>query len=358
MKRALLAVGLLAAPLFHSCTTYSVQQFVGSDDYELARTESPDGVLQVYRLQNGDALSVTTEYERERPFLGLGVRELDKERAKRRGVDAYAGLLVVETIADSSARAAGVRPDDILLSIDGNETSYVEHLDTAEASFGDRQEVVARLLRGDQELELTLRTELVRETVTERQNIRLQSAPPNQRAYAGVTLKGIPPDWCERIFGEPREAVVVATVELGSPAWIAGIRSGDVIDTVDGTPVPAVSELSRIIAAKGQAGEIMTWGVRREQGRSYEASIELEDYQNSSGFGIPLLFNYSNTTARDRWRIGLGLIMGNRNEYVADATTRRLQTRNVFSALLGLFKVDSSPDETRVRLLWLIHFDT
>ena len=50
--------------------------------------------------------------------------------------------------------------------------------------------------------------------------------------------------------------------------------------------------------------------------------------------------------------------MSNRNSYVADTTTREVQTRNVFHALLGLIKVDSRPEETRVRLLWFISFDT
>ena len=31
---------------------------------------------------------------------------------------------------------------------------------------------------------------------------------------------------------------------------------------------------------------------------------------------------------------------------------------SLFHALLGLIRVDSRPDETRVRLLWFIHFDT
>jgi hypothetical protein len=50
--------------------------------------------------------------------------------------------------------------------------------------------------------------------------------------------------------------------------------------------------------------------------------------------------------------------MRNRNRYLANMATRRVQTSNVFSAVLGLFRVESSPDETEVRLLWFIRFDT
>ena len=48
----------------------------------------------------------------------------------------------------------------------------------------------------------------------------------------------------------------------------------------------------------------------------------------------------------------------NRNLAALTHSTRRVQTRNVFSAVLGLFRLESKPDETSVRLLWIIHFDT
>ena len=56
-----------------------------------------------------------------------------------------------------------------------------------------------------------LRTHLLREAVTDRQDVRLEKGPTPRRAYAGVSLLGIPRAWCERIFGEEREAAVVST---------------------------------------------------------------------------------------------------------------------------------------------------
>ncbi|MFN3244451.1 MAG: PDZ domain-containing protein [Planctomycetota bacterium] len=357
MKR-LLAVCLLLLPFATSCATYSVQHFVGSDDYEVARVEAADGSVETYRLQNGRSLQVTTEYERERPFLGFQVVELTKPRAEQRGVKPYSGLLIQGTYTKSSARQAGARNNDVLLAIDGSEIVYLDQLAEAEARLRDQQEVQVRLLRGDQEIDVTMRANLLHEQVSDSQQIALRTPPSSPRPYAGVRLRGVPSVWAERMLGEPRNAVIVAEVEVGSPAWLAGIRGGDLIETVDGAAVPEVDELSQRIAAKGEAGQTMTWGVRREVGRSYEAEIELADYSGTSGIHVPLLFGASNGVYEDKWNIGWGLIMGNRNNYVADQQTRRVQTRNRFSMLLGLFKVDSRPDETRVRLLWFIHFDT
>ena len=363
MKRSPLAASPLAVLLFAlsvlpSCRTWTTQYFVGSEDYELARVTASDGAVEIFRLQGADTLRVETRYERERPFLGLQVVELDKPRAERRGVKPYSGLLVTGTYPESAARLAGVRADDVVLDVGGAEVVYAEQLVQAEAGLDEQETVLVRLVRGDEEIALALRTQLLREDVTDVQQIPLEPAPASPRPYAGVTLRGIPPAWCERMFGEPRNAVVVSTVEVGSPAWLAGVRGGDLIETVDGEPVPRVDELARAIAANGQIEQPMTWLVRREEGRTHEAVIALSDYSGEANFFVPLLVDVTNGVYEDRWRLGLGLIMGNRNLYVADASTRRVQTRNVFSALLGLIKVDARPTETRVRLLWFIKFDT
>jgi len=357
MKR-LLAACLLTLPFATSCVSYSTQHFVGSDDYEVSRVEAPDGSTETYRLHSGRSLRVTNEFERERPFLGFQAVEISKSRAEQRGVKPYSGLLINGTYEKSSARQAGVRTNDVLLAIDGQDIVYLDQLADAEAKLTDQQEVKVHLLRGDQEIDVTMRANLLHENVTESQEIALQSPPSSPRPYAGVKLRGVPKVWAERMLGEPRNAVIVSEVEVGSPAWLAGVRGGDLIETVDGEPVPAVDELSQRIAAKGEAGQGMVWGVRREVGRTYEADIALSDYSGASSLSIPLVFSASNGVYEDKWRLGLGLIMGNRNNYVANQDTRRVQTRNRFSMLLGLFKVDSRPDETRVRLLWFIHFDT
>ncbi len=113
-----------------------------------------------------------------------------------------------------------------------------------------------------------------------------------------------------------------------------------------------------MIAALGDAGQSTTWKVRREVGREYETTIYLDDYSGSKSFVFPFVFNTHNSTYEDHWRLGMGLIMGNRNRYISDQQSRTVKTKNTFSALLGLIRVSSTPAETRVRLLWFIHFDT
>ena len=363
MLRILSALSSLTVLCFSGCVTHRGQYSVGSDDYVLVSRDGPGGVKETYQLVIGSArgdatLRVQSEYDRERSFLGFQLVELDKRHAEKRGIKPYSGLLVTGVYPKSSAEQAGILAGDVLLTLDGKETVYLNQVAEIEAGLTDRQNVQARLLRGQTDMEITLTTHLLKERVTDAQDVPLETTNPH-KPYAGVTLRGIPPVWCEKMYGERRNAIVVTNVEVGSPAWLAGIRGGDVIDTVDGAPAPTVQALSKLIRERGEQGQAVRWHVTRGAGEAFEATIALHDYSGETNVWVPLVFWLENGTYSDKWSIGpFGLVMSNKNHYVGDVRTRDVRTRNVFSAILGLIRVETSPDETEVRRLWFIRFDT
>lgn len=354
------ALLFLLAP---ACVTYHEQLYVGSESYEVASRETPGGGKETFRLDlranSGEgSLRVDSEYDRERPFLGLKLIEIDKREAEKRHVDPYCGMLVTGAYPRSAAEAAGVVPGDLLLELDGRKTIYLAQVAEIESTLLADREVVAKVKRGEQTLDLSLRAKVLKERVSGSESVALESCPTH-RPYAGVTVRGIPAVWCEKIYGQPRNAVVVTNVEVGSPAWLAGVRAGDVIDEVDGRPVPTVVELADQIARRGPAGDSMRWRVSRGREGAYEGVVELADYSGETNLWVPLVVDVQNGVYEDKWSLGpFGLLMGNRNSYIADSGTRSVEKRNVFHMLLGLLRVETTPRETDVRLLWFIHFDT
>jgi membrane-associated protease RseP (regulator of RpoE activity) len=362
MNRTSTGLSLLALSLLPACAWPHVGEYiVGAQDQVLVSRNGPGGTKETYKLAMRDdaKLVAEREFDRERPSLGLQLAELDKTRAERRGVRPYSGLLVRSVTPRSAAAAAGMLAQDVLVSIDETETVYFETLRELEDRLRPGQVVNAKVLRGQQQLDVPLRVQLEQERITEQEEIDLVAPASSSRPFAGVTLRGVPPMWAERVFGSPREAVIVTNIEVGSPAWLAGVRPGDVVDKVDGAPVGDVHALTAQLAQRGEAGEPMTWSVHRGAGDSHDAAIALADYRGESNLWVPLVFRLTNDTYEDLWSIGpFGLVMSNRNQYVENTRTRRVQTRNEFSALLGLLQVDSRPEETEVRLLWIIRFDT
>ncbi len=348
--------------LVPACTTYRYEYPVGDPSYELARRSLEGGGEEVFRLDtqvaSGDAwLRVRTERERERPFLGAKIAEIDKAEAERRGVKPYSGLLVTGTDPDSPARTAGMTAGDVLLSLDGRAVVYDNQLPEVLATLQPGAVATAQVLRGQQALDLPLTIGSRKERIADDESVPLERPALTGRPYAGFELRGIPALWGKRVFGAERSAIVITTVQVGSPAWLAGMRGGDLIEAVDGAEPPSFAAFCRLIADRGVAGETVRLRVGRGDGPKHEADVHLHDYSGTTEFNVPLLVNVEDGVAEDRWSLLLGLLMGNRNRYVPDHT-REVRTENNFSALLGLIQVKKSPSNSRVRLLWFITFNS
>lgn len=357
MTGARLAAMCLLAVAASGCRTYFASYYLGSADYELASRDGAGGRKETYRLEvRGEAnLLVVSEYQRVRPFLGFQVVELGTADATRRGVQPNTGLLVRGVYPRSSAEEGGVKAGDVLVQLGQTATIDPVHVPAVERGLQADETVVATVVRDGDRLDLPLVCKLVEERVTDHESVPLVAPPVWHRPYAGLTLRGIPEVWCERIWAEKRRAVVVAGIELGSPAWLAGLRGGDVIDTVDGAPVPDIAELSARIADRGAAGEPMRFVVRRGHEPPHAAEVQLGDYSGERTVWIPLVFRIEDGTYEDRWSVGpFGLLVNNHNHWLADNRSRVGRTKNVFAMLFGLVQVTATPDDSTLRLFWFL----
>lgn len=354
---------LLVAALATSCVSYGVEYSVASEDWLLAERAEPGGRTTRYQVDlrsaGGDAvLRVIEQVPHNGATLGCEVREIDGALAAELGVPAYTAVQVQKVTRQSPAGEAGLRKGDLLLRLDGAPLRYAGQLAEFESRLAADRDVPVGLRRGTEELEVVVRAKVRIAHQREEREVLLESATAAQ-PYAGVTLKGIPNEWTQRIWDTPRSAVVVTNVEVGSPAWIAGVRNGDLVEQVDGAPTPPVRELVREIEKRGEQGQPIRFTVSRGDGDRYEAELALRDYRGTTKFWFPLVFWTERSAYQRHWTAGpLGLLCGNRNHYVPNNRSRQTQTRNVFHALLGLIHVETGPAETKIRLLWLISFET
>jgi len=352
---ALSAVALCVS----SCTSYTYEIRIPNERFEVARAQTGSGVTESLfveaRLEA--TMESVVETDRERPTLGLQVRELDREGADRRGVAPYSGLLVTGTLADSAARSAGVVPGDVILSGGGQKTVYANLLPSVESSLTSGVATTLRVLRGQQESDLQATPKAKRERETTRQNVALESVD-SARPYAGLVLRGVPEELGGRVLGEGKNGVLVASVEVGSPAWIAGFRCGDFVDQVDGTPTPPARQLAATIYERGVQGGSIAMTVRRGTSAQHTATIELRDYTTTKKVWVPFVYYREQGVPKTCWTTGpLGILASGKSTYVSDARGREAETHDTFRALLSLIRYDSSPRGDCLRLLWFIHID-
>jgi len=70
-------------------------------------------------------------------------------------------------------------------------------------------------------------------------------------------VKELTPDLAQRFGYDAEQGVIVSQVQYGSAAALAGIRPGNLITSVNRTPVADVSEFRTALAASAKTGRAL-----------------------------------------------------------------------------------------------------
>jgi serine protease Do len=185
-----------------------------------------------------------------RGYLGIGVRDLDREAAEAFGIEGSSGVLVTQVQEDLPAYEAGLRHGDIILEADGHQVEDTRSLIDYVSARPPGSKVDLELIRGSK-----------RETRT----VTLAERPGNSDATAteadeddagsiewlGLRYQELTPG-ARETHGLPNdvEGVWITSVSPRSPFFEEGVRNGQalfVISEVNGEAVSTVSEFERIV---------------------------------------------------------------------------------------------------------------
>ena len=90
------------------------------------------------------------------PWLGVQPIPLTPQIAQQFGIGTETGVLVVEVAPDGPADRAGVQPGDVIVAVDGRPVETVEDLLGALRRHDPGSQVTIRILRGQEEREVTV----------------------------------------------------------------------------------------------------------------------------------------------------------------------------------------------------------
>lgn len=180
------------------------------------------------------------------------------------GPSTIGGVTIAGVMPNSPAAEAGLRPGDVLFSIDG----------VAVGSTTDVVNFIAAHEPGDG-VQLTLDRNGLRGTLSAVLSSQHDVA---KRAALGVTLS-------KSAFGG---GVRILQIVSGSPADKAGLKIGDRIVAIDDEPVTSYGELIRLIGESVPGGDLKI-GVDR---------YGLEGTLHASLTGLPQVFSLPRPTAR------------------------------------------------------------
>jgi serine protease Do len=200
--------------------------------------------------------------EVSRGYLGVGVLELTDDRVKALHLKDDHGVEVNQIVENSPAAKAGIKPNDVILEVNGR-------------PIEDRQEFqisIAETAPGTK-VSLTLWRNGARQSVS----ATLDTLPPNFMLLmppdapmppmpevpfnGGNQFPGIPANspivgfLGEELTGQladyfgVKHGVLVHSVNQNTPAERAGLKAGDVVVKVNGTPVMSPHEITGLVSA-------------------------------------------------------------------------------------------------------------
>jgi serine protease Do len=173
-----------------------------------------------------------------RPWTGISGQPVTPDMVQSLGLETARGALINNIVPDSPAARAGLRPGDVILSVDGrpvNDPQDVRYrLQTKEINTTATLEV----MRGGRQMTVELTTELPPEKPKRDETIITGANP-----LAGATVVNISPAVSEEIGPFARDSgVVVIKSGQGAGARL-GLRSGDIILSVNGAATATVKDL-------------------------------------------------------------------------------------------------------------------
>ncbi len=188
--------------------------------------------------------------EVNRGYLGVQTQDITSELAEAFDLEHNQGAVVVNIMSGSGGDKAGLKPGDVILEVNNKtiRTSVDIRNEVGLMRVGDK--VAFKILRNGKRLKLSAiieSRETAKSAKTGFKNQRLAGSTFGDLGSAALRL-GI------------KAGVVAVRVERGSRSWRSGLRSGDIITSVDRKPI---HNLDDFLAAVNRNDKPLLLRVRR-----------------------------------------------------------------------------------------------
>jgi serine protease Do len=193
-----------------------------------------------------------------RSRIGVAVQEVNQQLAQTFGLSRPHGALISAVEPKSPGDHAGMKPGDIITSVNGREIEHSSDLPSVIAALPLGSEAHIGVWHERKAQQLTVRTVLLEDEPAQAAKIDRD----DDGGKLGMAVRPLDPDEQHELHTRGRLVVEDVT----GPALAAGVESGDVILGVNGTPVSTVVELKREVARAGRRVALL---IQREDAQIY-----------------------------------------------------------------------------------------
>jgi len=185
----------------------------------------------------------------DRGWLGVQIQPLTDDIAESLGLTETHGALVAGVEPGSPAALSGVKPGDVIVSMNGEKLEDFKDLPKLVAGFSAGSESTLQVKRQGEILDLEVEIGNMPDD-----DVKVALADDTDTPKLGVYLSELTPEARQRFrIGKDTKGVLVAGVQQGSPAAKAGITAGQVINMVGQETVQSPEDvISRVQQAAAE----------------------------------------------------------------------------------------------------------
>lgn len=177
-----------------------------------------------------------------RGWLGVVIQDVNKELAESFGLKQTSGILISEVQKDSPASAAGLKQGDVILRLNNIELVNVSDLRNRVALLQPKSKAILDIIRDGREKKVQV-------TIGEQPSSFAAGVPvPGEDQSLnqfGLTLQELTPELAQKFEYEENSGLVISDVTAGSPAEVAGLKPGHLVEEVNRVRVRSLEDLGK-----------------------------------------------------------------------------------------------------------------
>ncbi|MDP9065281.1 MAG: Do family serine endopeptidase [Pseudomonadota bacterium] len=193
-----------------------------------------------------------------RSRIGVAVQDLGQPLAQSFGLTVPHGALVSAVEPQSPGERAGLKPGDIITSVNGRSIDHSWDLPSVIAQLPPGSEARLGLWHAKHAIEVTVKTVLLEDAPVQAAKVPGQDGG----GRLGLVVRPLKPDEQQQLHTRGR--LVVESV--AGPALAANLQPGDVVLGVNGASVSNVAELKREVEHAGHSVALL---IQREEAQIY-----------------------------------------------------------------------------------------
>jgi serine protease Do len=187
----------------------------------------------------------------EHARLGVSVQEVNQQLADSFGLDRPAGALIANVEKGSPADKAGLETGDVIRSINGQPIIASGDLSAMVSASQPGQKATLDVWRKGKPVQITATLGNASDKVAKADK---DSKSEGGGGKLGLAVRPLQPQE-RKEAGVPNGGLVVE--DVSGPAAAAGVEPGDVILSVNGTPVSSVEQMRTIVAKSNKSAALL-----------------------------------------------------------------------------------------------------